>query len=137
VLVVVHTADADILLLRRRAPFEFWQSVTGSLERNESAAAAARRELLEETGLSDEGELVATGVTRSFTIDPRWRDRYPAGVSENTEHEWRYRLPARRDIAIDAAEHSAYRWVPLAEAASMVWSATNRQALLDLAASLP
>jgi dATP pyrophosphohydrolase len=132
VLVVVYTDDAEVLLLRRRSPFEFWQSVTGSLDNGETPADAAWRELIEETGLRDEGKLLDTGVSRQFTIDPRWRDRYPQGVTENTEYEWRYRLPAAVEIQIDVAEHSAYRWLPIDAAIDAVWSSTNREALEDL-----
>jgi len=102
----VYTDNADILLLKRSQPFAFWQSVTGSLEVSESPAEAAQRELLEETGLAGEGQLVDTGTERTFTIDPRWRDRYAADITENTEYEWHYRLPAVVKIDIDDNEHS-------------------------------
>lgn len=128
-LVVVYSHDAKILLLKRRSPFEFWQSVTGSLNAGETPVETARRELKEETGLVDQGELIDTGVTRSFTIDPRWRDRYSPGVTENTEHEWRYRLPETIDVQIDADEHSAFCWMPIDEAIEAVWSWTNKEAL--------
>ena len=131
-LVVVYTDDGDILLLRRRQPFEFWQSVTGSLRHGETGVEAARRELHEETGMTDEGELTLTGVTREFEIDPRWRDRYPEGVTINEEHEFRYRLGQPRDIRLHDEEHSAYRWTPIDEAIDTVWSWTNRDALVEL-----
>ena len=131
-LVVVYTDDAQVLVLQRRSPFEFWQSVTGSLDDGESPADAAHRELLEETGLQQQGELLDTGLSRQFTIDPRWRDRYPQGVTENTEYEWRYRLPAAVDIQINQDEHSAYRWLPIDAAIDAVWSWTNKEALEDL-----
>jgi dATP pyrophosphohydrolase len=120
------------LLLRRRSPFEFWQSVTGSLNAGEMPAEAAQRELLEETGLKEEGEFIDTGVSRRFTIDPRWLDRYAEGVTENTEYEWRYRLPTVAAIQINQEEHSAYRWLPIDAAIDAVWSLTNKDALEDL-----
>jgi ADP-ribose pyrophosphatase YjhB (NUDIX family) len=40
---VIYTAEGEFLLLERRRPPGFWQSVTGSLEWDEHADAAARR----------------------------------------------------------------------------------------------
>jgi len=129
VLVVVHTDDLRVLLLRRSRPFDFWQSVTGSLNTAESHADAAARELFEETGLGNEGTLSYSGVSRQFAIDPRWRNRFEPGVVENVEFEWRYRLPGKLDIVLDAAEHSESCWLPVDEAIEKVWSWTNKDAL--------
>jgi dATP pyrophosphohydrolase len=133
VLVVVYSDGGQALLLRRQAPFEFWQSVTGSLLPGETHAEAARRELLEETGLGPEGRLEYSGVSRQFAIDSRWRNRFAPGIVENVEFEWQYRLPEAADITLQRDEHSAYRWVPLREATEAVWSWTNRDALWSLA----
>lgn len=130
----MYTADDEVLLLRRHSPFSFWQSVTGSLQAGEVPADAARRELFEETGLGAEGELYDLGVSRRFRIDPRWRDRYPEGVTENLEHEWRYRLTGKREIHISPDEHSEYCWMPVSDAVETVWSWTNTAALLNLKA---
>jgi dATP pyrophosphohydrolase len=132
VLVVVFTADGSILLLRRSRPFDFWQSVTGSLQRDETHADAALRELAEETGLTCEGELTFSGTSRAFTIDERWRDRYAPGITENIEFEWHYRLPAKTEITMNASEHSEYRWLSLDLAIEAVWSWSNREALVKL-----
>lgn len=136
VLVVVYADNAEILLLKRQQPFSFWQSVTGSLEAGESAQDAARRELAEETGLREAGLLLDSGVTRRFDIDARWLARYAAGVTENTEHEWRYRLDSPLDIVLDRNEHSEFRWCSIDAAIEAVWSWTNKEALRSLKAAL-
>jgi len=133
VLVVVYTEDGQVLLLKRSKPFDFWQSVTGSLQPGESHADAAVRELREETGFQNHGVLEFSGVSREFVIDPRWRHRFAPGVVENLEFEWRYRVPRTVDIVISDREHSEYRWVPIDVAIKTVWSWTNREALEELA----
>jgi dATP pyrophosphohydrolase len=132
VLVVVYTEDGLALLLKRANPIEMWQSVTGSLEPGESHADAAARELLEETGLSDQGVLESTGVTRQFTIDTRWQRRFAPGVVENAEDEWLYRLPSVTAIVLSESEHIDHCWLPINEAVDKVWSWTNRDALQKL-----
>jgi len=132
VLVLVYTDSCNVLLLKRSKPFEIWQSVTGSLHKGESHALAAKRELREETGLTDEGKLDFTGISRQFTIDPRWRKRFAPGVVENVEYEYRYRLPSRAAIRLSAKEHSKSEWLPTSEAATRVWSWTNQRAIEDL-----
>ena len=130
VLVVVYTTNADVLLLKRREPFSFWQSITGSLQPGEEHVSAAARELFEETGLV--GELVNADTSREFEIDPRWLHKYPPGIHTNREYEWRLLLPARQDIVICEREHSEFQWVPIDKAIETVWSWTNKEALESL-----
>jgi len=132
--VLVYTPAGDVLLLRRSQPSDIWQSVTGSLQRDETHAEAAQRELAEETGFPADapGKLTFSGNSRVFTIDERWRDRFAPGVTENVEFEWHYRLPAKTDIVMDASEHTEYRWFSLDRAIEAVWSWTNREALVEL-----
>lgn len=132
VLVVVHTPQLECLLLERVAPAGFWQSVTGTLAWDESAYAAAVREVAEETGLVAEG-LVATGVTRCFPILPAWRARYAPDVSENVEHLFYLQVDSVRPVVLNTAEHRRYEWLPVGEAAAKVASWTNRAALETLA----
>ncbi|MGI9201562.1 MAG: dihydroneopterin triphosphate diphosphatase [Woeseiaceae bacterium] len=132
VLVVVVSDDGYALLLRRQEPFDFWQSITGSLQPGETHADAARRELFEETGMSDAGALRFSGVSRQFVIDPRWREKFATSAVENVEFEWHYRLPARTEVQICEDEHSDFCWLPVKEAAQKVWSWTNRDALHGL-----
>jgi len=98
VLVVVHTAEMDVLLLERAARPGFWQSVTGSLDRpDEPHDAAAARELHEETGIQAErARLTAWNVAYTFEIYPQWRHRFAPGVTHNTERLFSLELPERR-----------------------------------------
>ncbi|MDG4549239.1 MAG: dihydroneopterin triphosphate diphosphatase [Candidatus Contendobacter sp.] len=133
VLVVVYTAAGEVLVLRRRQPPDFWQSVTGSLRWDEADPLdAARRELREETGLGDEVEIGGGGVVNRFPILPPWRHRYAPNVAENVEHVFRALLPERRPVVLDPAEHGEYQWLPRAAAAAKVASWTNRDAILNL-----
>lgn len=135
VLVVIYTASGEALLLRRREPADFWQSVTGSLRWDESPEAAARRELQEETGLGDSYVPRASGRTQQFAIMPAWRNRYAPDVRDNLEHEFQVCLPRPESIRINPAEHIEYVWLPLAEAAERATSWTNRAAFERLLAA--
>lgn len=133
VLVVVHTVADEILVLRRRQPSDFWQSVTGSLRWEETNPLdAAWRELREETGLGAAVDLIACDATHRFPILPPWRQRYAPEVTENLEHVFRACLPERRPIVLNPAEHSEYAWLPRAMAAARVASWSNRDAILAL-----
>lgn len=130
VLVVIHTVAADVLLLRRVQPPDFWQSVTGSLRWDEhDPLVTARRELAEETGLSGEA-IVDCRFNQRFPIKPEWRARYAPGVTENLEHVFRLMLPAPLQVTLNPHEHSEYLWLPRAAAAAKTASWTNREAIL-------
>ena len=122
VLVVIYT-PAEILLLKRNADFEFWQSVTGSLEAGEMPDEAASRELFEETGIA-EVELVNCNYSAEFEISPRWRDRYPPGVTMNREHVFLCPLPTRTDVTLSPEEHTEFVWLDYSRALQRATSYT-------------
>ena len=107
VLVLVHTAALDVLLIERAANPGFWQSVTGSREPDDpDLEATARRELLEETGLSV-GTLTDWRLTNRYEIWPQWRARYAPDVTHNVEHVFSFRVPQITVATLDPAEHTA------------------------------
>jgi len=132
VLIVVFNEAGEVLLLKRSDHPDFWQSVTGSLRWDETAPAAAHRELAEETGLSAGPALVNQDRAFTFEILAAWRHRYAPGVTHNLEHVFSLSVLDRPVVRLDAREHSAFAWQPRNEAARTVWSWTNRRAILDI-----
>ncbi|HEV7477871.1 MAG TPA: dihydroneopterin triphosphate diphosphatase [Burkholderiales bacterium] len=131
VLVVVHSAALEVLLLERASHPGYWQSVTGSLDRlDEPLEQAAAREVREETGIEiARGSLVRWNVTNNFEIYATWRHRFAPGVTHNTEHVFGLTLPGRMPVTLSAEEHTAFQWLPWREAAEKCFSWSNRDAI--------
>jgi dATP pyrophosphohydrolase len=130
-LIVIYTAGGEFLLLERRKPPGFWQSVTGSLEWGETADAAARRELTEETGIT-RGVLVNLQWTQVYEILPAFGKKYAPGISRNLEHAFSLKLNERVPVHLSEREHAQYRWLTAAEAIDKVSSSTNRAVIRQL-----
>jgi dATP pyrophosphohydrolase len=132
-LVLIHTADLQVLIMERADKAGFWLSVTGSIESGETPYQAAIREVKEETGLDaltyDFQDWQASNV---YEIYPHWRHRYAPGVTENTEHLFGLLLPSALPVQLAPDEHLQYQWVDWREAAQRVFSWTNVDALKRL-----
>jgi dihydroneopterin triphosphate diphosphatase len=135
VLVVVHTAELEVLLLERRMRQGYWQSVTGSLDRiDEALEAAAAREVREETGIDARaGRLSCWNAANTFEIYAEWRHRFAPGVRYNVEHVFGLRLASRAPVTLAPAEHVAFAWLPWRAAAARCFSWSNRDAIMLLA----
>ena len=129
VLIVIHTEGGEFLLMERRRPPGFWQSVTGSLEWGESADAAARREVVEETGIT-QGVLINLQWTQVYEILPAFGKVYAPGITRNLEHAFSLRLLERVPVTLSESEHVRFRWVAGPDAVDTVSSSTNR-AVID------
>jgi dATP pyrophosphohydrolase len=131
VLIVIYTEGGEFLLLERRRPLRFWQSVTGSMEWGETADAAARREVIEETGIT-QGVLVNLQWTQVYEILPAFGKVYAPGVTLNLEHAFSLRLQNRVPVTLSDAEHVQFRWVSGSEAIESASSSTNRAVIAEL-----
>ena len=131
VLVVIHTPRLDVLLLER-AGQNLWQSVTGSREPDDpDLEATARRELLEETGLS-QGTLADWRLINRYEIWAQWQSRYAPGVTHNVEHVYGFTVPEPVLATLDPSEHTSQLWLPWQEAMEKTFSLTNRDAIWQL-----
>ncbi len=129
VLVVIYTKAGDVLLMERCQPEDYWQSVTGSLDRDEQPREAAIREVREETGLDISDVLVDCEQSTRFSILPAWRARFAPDVEFNLEHLFLVELPERVDITLNPDEHHQLCWLPARHAALKASSYTNQQAI--------
>ena len=96
VLVVIHTAELEVLLIERADRPGFWQSVTGSLHEGETCREAAVREVGEETGIdAARYPLEDWRVQNRFEIFRRWGSRFAPGTTHNVERVFGLTLPQR------------------------------------------
>ncbi len=126
---MIYTAGGEFLLLERHKPPGFWQSVTGSLEWGETADAAARRELIEETGIT-QGHLRNLQWTQVYDILPSFGKKYAPGVTRNLEHAFALKLLQR--VPVTLSEHVQYRWLTAAEAITTASSISDRVVIRHL-----
>lgn len=132
-LVLIHTSDLKVLIMERADKANFWQSVTGSVEGDETPYETAIREVKEETGLDALAyDLQDWGVSNVYEIYPHWRHRYAPGVMQNIEHLFGLSLPETLPVTLAPNEHVDYEWVDWREAAKRVFSWTNVDALKRL-----
>jgi dATP pyrophosphohydrolase len=143
VLVVIHTAELEVLLIERTDKPGYWQSVTGSKDTvEESEFETAIREVAEETGIHVADQPSGHAVPRDalqdwhlsniYEIYPVWRHRYAPGVTENLEHVFGLLVPRSIPITLSPREHSHHVWLPYREAADQCFSFSNAEAILQL-----
>lgn len=133
VLVVIYTDDLDVLLLERADHPGYWQSVTGSRDGAELLADTAIREVGEETGLDARRHRLSDWREQNvYEIYPHWRYRYAPGITHNTEHVFGLQLPRPVEIQLAPREHLNFRWLAWQDAAELVFSPSNRAAILEL-----
>jgi dATP pyrophosphohydrolase len=139
VLVVIHTAALEVLLIERADHPGFWQSVTGSKDGvDESLVATCIREVAEETGIVIGSPSVPFEALRDwqlvnvYDIYPQWQHRYAEGVTRNTEHVFGLRVGRDAAIRLAPREHVRHEWLDWRAAADRCTSPSNAEAILQL-----
>ena len=139
VLVVIHAANLDVLLLERADMPGFWQSVTGSKdELDEPLDETCRREVGEETGIEIGSARVHADCLRDwqmcnvYEIYPQWRHRYAPGVTQNAEHIFGLVVPRDVEVRLAPREHLRFEWLDWRAAADRCTSPSNAEAVLHL-----
>ena len=111
-----RTDDFEVLLLKRHPNRgDYWQPVTGSIERGESPSACAVRELREESGMS--GRVWNLGYAHSFLFGEPKPTRLPRVFQETA-----FWTLVRGDapIHLDEREHCTHAWTPWKKAIEIV-----------------
>ena len=127
---VTRTRGSEVLVLHR-SPQQggYWHVVAGGVERGETAAAAAARELHEETGLVAEvsGGVDVVEYVYSLTEEPADRRAlYDPAVAAVTVTCFRASAPDDWEPTLDW-EHDDYRWCDPDEAfETLRWPDTAR-----------
>ncbi len=107
--------DGLLFLILKRAETKIyehlWQGVAGKIELGESAPEAAKRELLEETGLTPKQMFVADHVSRFYEAHGDRINLVPV-----------FGIEVDSDIVTLSDEHCEFKWVTLEEALEhLVW----------------
>ncbi len=125
--VVPVGSDGRVLLLRRTPQRGgFWQPVTGRIEAFEEPVAAARRELLEETGA--DVEVTPLGYRHGFAIEPGLVREAVPGVMVAEETAFAARLPPGFACRL-SDEHTEHAWFTREDAQEKLGFAGLRRAV--------
>lgn len=117
-------------LLLRRVPSRggFWQGITGGVEAGEEVLNAARRELVEETGLVPI-EIQMADYSYSYPVGDRWRHLYADDVNEITERVFAAVVDGQQSPVIDPREHDQWQWCGINAALELLTWPENIEAL--------
>lgn len=133
-LVILHRRRVDRFrefAVFLRADSDVWQFVSGGAEEEESPEQAARRELLEETGISPSLPFrrlaaVAAIPREAFPGVTHW----PSTIVVIPEHA--FAVEADDHAVVLSAEHREVLWLSLEDALGLLTWESNRAALREL-----
>lgn len=111
-----------VYLLLRNARHGAWGFPKGHAEEGETVLETARRETLEETGISDFKQVAGF----------EWRDEYKVRAAKRGDYRKRvvyFLATTRRAVHVQSDEHSDSAWLPLKQALALLQFENLRKAL--------
>ena len=129
VFVFVRRGEEYLILHRSPRQGAYWHCVAGALEAGETAAEAAARELLEETGLDTVPQDL--GRPYDYVVDESELHSAAAGARIRVEC-FLAEAPAGWEPSLDW-EHDEYRWCPADEAVALLHWPEPRELLRGIA----
>lgn len=131
VLVLIYAESTKrVLMMQRKDDPAFWQSVTGSIENNETPYQTALREVKEETGIDIIAQNLSLYDTKQcfeFEIFPQFRYKYAPDITHFSEH-W-FLLALKEEIFPLLTEHLAFKWLDKQSAMEITKSSNNARAI--------
>ena len=115
----------------QRADLGFWQPVAGGGEEDETPAQAARRELLEETGLDCGGNLFQLQTVEPIRVTEFSESRH-WGEDLYVIPQYCFAVEVKQGEIRLSDEHTDFRWLGYSEADRLLKYEGNRTALWEL-----
>ncbi|WP_144699906.1 NUDIX hydrolase [Fictibacillus phosphorivorans] len=115
----------------KRADQNYWQGIAGGGEGEETPVEAARREALEEAGLSASCNLIQLDSVTSLPVK-HVVGHYLWGEDIYVIPEYSFGLEVLNDELTLSSEHSTYKWVDYEEALTLLKWDSNKTALWEL-----
>jgi dATP pyrophosphohydrolase len=132
VLVLVRRGDEVLCVRRSDERGGYWHSVAGGVDWDETAESAARRELLEETGLDATVGPLGYRFVYSLADEPEFvRSRFAPTVTEVEAETFVADAPEGWEPTLDD-EHVEYRWCTRAEAEELLFWPEPKEAVRRL-----
>jgi lipoyl(octanoyl) transferase len=131
--VIVVVRRGDDYLVVHRAPFKgsYWHCIAGALEPGETPAAAAARELEEETGLVAVPLDLDRVFRYSLAEEPERLPDFAPGTTEIVVHSFLVDAPAGWEPRLDE-EHDDHRWCRQDDAVELLYWAEPKALVRSL-----